>query len=209
MSHASSYSTKPGPRHRALLLIGLPLFLGLGFAESPLAQSSPESAQHGDHRGPHHRRMLGSRALEGPPAPGLMRDSIQVTGKQLQQYTGRYESHMAATRPSRDSLRTSMQAVRAAFESGNRSEARTRHQAVERQWKQLVEQDQKFEAGLKDVLTKDQQARYQQWKEKRKQEARDRWRKGRRAAGRHREGTIGRDSTEARQPFDSTKALTR
>jgi Spy/CpxP family protein refolding chaperone len=140
-----------------------------------------------------------------------MRDSIQVSGKQLQQYTQRYDSHMSATKPSRDSLRISMQAVRAAFESGNRSEARARRETVKRQWKQLAERDQKFEEGLNDVLTKDQQARYQQWKEKRKQEARDRRRHGRRADGRHRGWTTLRhDSTNASpQPFDSGKALTR
>ncbi|MFL5546936.1 MAG: hypothetical protein ACJ8AQ_05200 [Gemmatimonadales bacterium] len=162
------------PLHLARVLVGFPLLLGLG-AGAAQAQGSSDPA--GDHGGPpHHHHMQRSAALDGPPAPAILRDSIQLSGKALQQYTQRYESHMASTKASRDSLRASMQAARAAFEKGDRSEARSRREGLEKQWKQLADQDTKFEAGLQDILTKDQQTRYQQLQDKRKQEARDQWR---------------------------------
>jgi Spy/CpxP family protein refolding chaperone len=153
--------------------------------------------------------MFRSGSLEGPPAPAIMRDSIEVTGKELQQYTQRYDSHMAATKAVRDSLRSTMQAARAAFEKGDRSEARSRHDTVEHQWKQLADQDKKFEDDLKNVLTKDQQNRYQQWKDRRRQEAHEEWRQQRSAARRDGEG-IRHDSTGTRgQPSDAGKGLTK
>jgi Spy/CpxP family protein refolding chaperone len=112
-----------------------------------------------------------------------MRDSIRVSGKELQQYTEQYDSHMAATKPIRDSVRTGMQAVRAAYEKGDREAARAGRGKVQEQWKKLAEQDKKFEENLKNVLTKDQQTRYEQWKDKQKQEVREEWRQHRREHG--------------------------
>jgi len=83
---------------------------------------------------------------------------------------------MSATKASRDSFRAGMQAARSAFEKGDRSAAQSRREGLEKQWKQLAEQDKKFEADLKDILTKDQHTRYQQLQENRKQHARDQWR---------------------------------
>ena len=173
MSHLS-YSIPSVPLRLARVLVGLPLLLGLS---AGVAQAQGGSDPSGDHAGPpHHHKMQRSAALDGPPAPAVLRDSIQLSGKALQQYTQRYESHMASTKASRDSLRASMQAARAAFEKGDRSEAQSPREGLEKQWKQLADQDKKFEAGLKDILTKDQQTRYQQLQDKRKQEARDQWR---------------------------------
>ncbi len=172
MSHLS-YPIRSAPLQLARVLVGLTLLLGLS---AGMAQAQGSSDPSGDHAGPpHHHNMQRSAALDGPPAPAVLRDSIQLSGKALQQYTQRYESHMASTKASRDSLRASMQAARAAFEKGDRSEAQSRREGLEKQWKQLADQDKKFEAGLKDILTKDQQTRYQQLQDKRKQEARDQW----------------------------------
>jgi hypothetical protein len=106
-----------------------------------------------------------------------MRDSINLSPDQLKQYARRYADHMAATRPTRDSLRTTMQAVRSAFERGDRSAAREQRDIVERQSKDLADRDKTFDKGLKDILSKDQQKRYQKWKENREKEERDRWRR--------------------------------
>lgn len=128
-------------------------------------------------------RMPSPNALEGPPSPAIMRDSVGVTGDQLGQYSGLYANHAAATRSLRDSLRTSMQSMRSAFQSGDRSEARTRHEAVEHQWKELSTRDQAFDKSLKGVLTKDQQKRYDKWKDDREKAARAQWHRQRRPAG--------------------------
>jgi len=112
-----------------------------------------------------------------------MRDSLQVSGKELQQYTKLYDSHMAATKPLRDSVRSSVQAARAAYDKGDRSEAQAGREKIQQQGKKLAEQDKKFEDSLKSVLTKDQQTRYQQWKDKRRQEAHDQWQQHRAQGG--------------------------
>jgi hypothetical protein len=196
----------PARRHRSLMLL-VPLLLGIVLTGPAQAQGS-DSAGAGDHSGPH-GHMLGHGAMAAPPSPSFMRDSIQVSGKELQQYTQRYNSHMAATKPLRDSLRTSMQSARAAFDKGNRSEASSQRDAVRAQWKRLADQDKKFDQDLKNVLTKDQQTRYEQWKDNRKHEARQQWRQ-RRADRRHGGWGSGPDSTSAsRGQSDSAQSPTR
>src|SRR5215210_878576 len=159
-------------------LLTLSLLLGPGTIAVVQAQRNAD-AHPGDHAGPPQGRMLGRGLLDGPPAPSFMQDSLGVSGKELQQYTQRYQSHMTATKAARDSVRNSMQQVRAAFEKGDRSEARTRRDQVKQQWQQLAEQGKKFEENLKNVLTKDQQTRYQQWKDRRRHDAREQWRQHR------------------------------
>jgi hypothetical protein len=96
-----------------------------------------------------------------------LHDSIGLSGDQLQLYARRYSNYTAETGPVRDSLRTSMQAMRAAFESGDRSEARGRRDGLERQSQELAKRDKEFEKVLKESLTKDQQKRYDKWKDAR------------------------------------------
>jgi hypothetical protein len=108
--------------------------------------------------------MFSPGVLEGPPAPELLRDSVGLSGSQLQGYTRRYASYVAQTRPGRDSLRTSIEAMRAAFHSGDRSGARSRRDSLSRQAKELSQRDQEFEKTLRASLTKEQQNRYDKWK---------------------------------------------
>jgi Spy/CpxP family protein refolding chaperone len=180
------------------LSFGLSLMLGIGTAGVAYAQGASDVAG-GDHAGRHHGRMV--RLLDGPPAPAFMRDSLKVSGKELQQYTHRYDTHMAATKALRDSVRSGVRTAHAAYEKGG-SEARSGREKIQQQWKTLAEQDKNFEDSLKSVLTKDQQARYQQWKDKRKQEVQDHWRQHRAEA---RQGWhMHHDSTNAsRTPADS------
>jgi hypothetical protein len=149
--------------------LGLTLALMVGVAGSPFAQSGPREYGPGHGSGGHHR-MSGRQALEGPPAPAILRDSIGVSGAQLDRYAKQYSSYMAQTKPARDSLQTTMKAMRAAYESGERSQAHSRHDAIERQSQDLTKKDKEFEKSLRDGLSKDQQKRYDQW-EKSRQEA--------------------------------------
>ena len=172
---------------RVAIWFSLALFFLCGFAGSPSAQSGPGGYGAGSDggfrpRGGGHRfgqprsgGMPSLEAIEGPPSPAIMRDSIGVNSEQLQRYSQLYANHSAATQPLRDSLRTTMQAMRAAFESDDRSVGRERHEAVQQQWKELSQRDKTFDKALKDVLTKDQQKRYQKWKADREKAARVRW----------------------------------
>jgi hypothetical protein len=169
MSHAPSLKT-PSPVRRSLILVGLPVLLAIGSVGSSLAQSGPKErgTEPAPRAGRHHGPV-------GPIAPAILRDSIGVTGAKLQQYTRRYDSHMAATRPARDSLQKAMQAMRTAFQSGDRAAAAERRQAIKRQSDELAKRDQQFQAGLKDLLSKDQQKRYAKLNEDQLNLARGRW----------------------------------
>jgi hypothetical protein len=171
-----SIAGKPSKLTSAAVGLGLTLALLLGIAGSPFAQSGPGGYGPGPGPGPggggmRHsgggHQMLSAETLEGPPAPAILHDSIGVSGDQLQLYARRYSNYTAETGPVRDSLRTSMQAMRAAFESGDRSEARSRRDALRRQSQELAKKDKEFEKVLKEGLTKDQQKRYDKWKDAR------------------------------------------
>jgi hypothetical protein len=177
MSHRFSLKT-PSQAHRALILVGLPILLAIGAVGSPFAQSGP--ADHGAAPGPGPRRHHGQM---GPIAPAILRDSIGVTGSKLEQYTRRYDSHMATTKPARDSLESAMRSMRTAFQSGDRAAAGERRQAIKRQSDQLAKSDQQFQASLKDLLSKDQQKRYAKWQEEQLNLARERWHRERSEQG--------------------------
>jgi Spy/CpxP family protein refolding chaperone len=159
------------------------LTLLLGIAAPVLAQGEPggygpgPAQEQGGGGGMRHwgggHRMMSRETLEGPPAPAILHDSIGLSGNQLQHYTQQYSNYTAETKPARDSLRTSMQAMRTAFQSGDRSQARSQRDAFERQASELTKKDQAFEKVLKESLTKDQQKRYDQWKAARDKAARD------------------------------------
>ena len=72
-----------------------------------------------------------------------------------------------------------MQTIRTAFEQGDREAARNQRQDVERKSKVLLDRDQDFEQGLKDLLSKDEQKRYQKLKQNREQQSRERWQRDR------------------------------
>jgi Spy/CpxP family protein refolding chaperone len=173
----------------------VPLLLGIGLAGTARAQATADSSR-GPDQWSEHRHMHRMGAVDGPPSPNFMRDSIQVTGKELQLYSQRYQTHMAATKTLRDSVRTSLQSMRAAYEKGDRSEARSGRDTMRGQWKRLAEQDKKFAGDLKNVLTKDQLTRFHQWQDNRKREARQSW-KEHRADRRH---GFRHDSTSTSQP---------
>src|SRR5215210_6047146 len=159
-----SIGTTPGLA-RAAAWLGLTLALQLGAAGSSLAQSTPgkqDTVPGAGTEGMHHgggRRMMSHGVLQGPPAPEVLRDSIGLSGAQLQAYGQRYTAYLAQTRPARDSLRTSIQAMRAAFHSGDRTLARSRHDALSRQAGDLSQRDQEFEKTLRARLNKEQQNR--------------------------------------------------
>lgn len=144
---------------RALTLAGLPVLLSIGSAAPALSQTAaPEAgAAHSEpKRGVHHK---------GPVAPAVLRDSIGVTGSKLEQYTRRYDAHMAATKPTRDSLRTALQSLRSSSPTEDRSTTRERRQAIRTQFESLAQKDQQFETSLKNLLSQEQLKRYTEWKQ--------------------------------------------
>jgi hypothetical protein len=186
MSIAGTTNTKPSTPMKSALWLGLTLALLLGIAGPTLAQGGPggygpgPAPSSGMRPWEGRHRMIARETLEGPPAPAILQDSIGLSEDQLQSYAQRYSGYMAETRPARDSLRTSMQAMRAAFRDGDRSGARSRHDAIQRQSEGLAKRDKEFEKTLKQSLSKDQQKRYDKWKDS--QEAEHEHRQHRRGA---------------------------
>ena len=165
MAHAL---TLPSTARRALILASLPILLAVGSASPASSQTAaPDTSR----EGPKPRKGLAQR---GPIAPAVLRDSIGVTGAKLEQYTQRYNSHMAATKPARDSLRSAFEAMRGA-RSGDRSAAREQRGALRERFQDLAKRDQQFEASVKDLLSQDQQKRYAEWKQNQRNKARNRW----------------------------------
>ena len=163
---------------RTLLGLGLSSSLAIGSVSSAMAQGAPGGDDPGPapeqegggmrhwHGGGGHP-MLSRETIDGPATPALLHDSIGLSEDQLTRYARLYSNYMAETRPSRDSLRPSIQAMHNDLEEGDRSAARGRHDAIEKQSQDLAKRDKDFEKVLKQGLTKDQQKRYNKWKEAR------------------------------------------
>jgi hypothetical protein len=124
-----THTSLPYFARRAMLLTGLPVLLALGSAFPAASQTAGRDSS-----------TAGSSPRKGrgpisPIAPAILRDSIGVTGSKLEQYARRYNSHMAATRPARDSLR---RAMRAAGRNVDHSAARERRAAIREQFQGLL-----------------------------------------------------------------------
>lgn len=179
-------SRKPSIAQRGLLSVGLPLILIAGLARSPFAQSGPGTSADpgnppgqsgwGEHMEHPRHRMAGMEAAEGPASPAILRDTVQLSGDKLQQYTKRYDAYTTSTKVARDSLRANLQAIHSAFQSGDRSAARDRRDLVMRQADDLSKRDQQFERDVKSLLNKDQQKRYDKWKDDRQKNEQAHWR---------------------------------
>jgi hypothetical protein len=168
---------------RGLRLIGLSAIVLAG-ATLPLhAQNADTAAPSpranggwGDHAGRPRHRMAGMEAVAGPASPAILRDTVGLSGPKLQQYSKQYDTYIASTKVARDSLRSNLQAIRSAYESGDRSATRDRRDTVMRQSQDLSRRDQAFEKSLKALLSSDQQKRYDQWKADRQKNERAKWR---------------------------------
>lgn len=182
------------------------LVLVMGLATSALAQYTPGAPQPGATGGGTYgpgsggdggRPMRGGRRgppgdagsmptpsrIEGPATPAIMHDTVGVKGEPMERYSAMYANHLASTGPLRDSLRSSMEEMRGAFQSGDREGARARRSGLERQWKDLSKRDEQFEKAFKDLLSKDQQKRYKQWRQAREKAEKERLKDRRRPAG--------------------------
>ena len=167
---------------RGLRALALCAILGTALAGSVQAQGdygppggggTGESHWHG-HGGQRHGMALMDVA-QGPIAPATLRDSIQVTGDKLQEYTKRYNNYIASTKVTRDSLRKNLDAVRSAYQQGDRNMEQGQRDQIRKQAEDLQKRDADFEKNLKGLLTKDQQKRYDEWKKNREQSRHEQW----------------------------------
>lgn len=118
--------------------------------------------------------------IEGPPTPAAMDQVVTFHDNQADEYAQAYTAHMDSTQQVRDSLRSTMQAMRGSFQRHDRGAAHAQAEAVQHSWKELSKQDKEFEKALKNILDKDQLKQYKQWRDDQQkaaeQERRDRMR---------------------------------
>jgi hypothetical protein len=174
---------KPLPVRSGVRLLGLPVILTGMLATPLMAQSgagvSPDSRPQsgwGEHRGSPRHRMEALEAAVGPASPVILRDTVQLSGAKLDQYTKQYNAYIASTKVTRDSLRNNLQTMRSAFQSGNRARAGEQRDVAMRQAQDLQKRDQEFEKSVKPLLDENQQKRYDTWKNDRQKNAHEHWR---------------------------------
>jgi len=115
-------------------------------------------------------RMITESQLEGPPAPEFAVARFELDSTESAAYKQAYDSFMTATQGQRDSARALRQAVRNALQAGDRDAARGNFPELERLGDVLVKAEERFDAGLKRVLTKNHFKDYQQWKQQQRRE---------------------------------------
>jgi serine/threonine protein phosphatase PrpC len=112
--------------------------------------------------------------IDGPPTPGLMRQLLSLDAAQDSAYTRSWDSLMAATKPVRDSAHAAVKAVHDGFAGGDRAGARSNAASAQQLAKALKQDDDAFDHSLKALLSKDQQKRYEKWKDDNRKEAEER-----------------------------------
>ncbi len=114
--------------------------------------------------------------LEGPPEPGVFRDLARLDEPQATRYAGLYDNLMDVTRTERESLRQQREEMRRGIESGQRPPGAPRMEEMREMIQQLERRQRGFDEALKEMLSKEQYARYQDWRSGRRREAREQMR---------------------------------
>ena len=160
----------------------------LAFSPSAYAQDTGAGARpHEDHspRGMVHgprRANPDPVLLKGPPQP---EEFTRITGleeSKRPRYAELYQSFMAKTRPQRDSLKTSLDTIRQALQSGGRSSARGHRSSLRELRGRLADQQREFNDSVKKLLSSSEWNKYQQWREAERDRMRKEWRERRHRA---------------------------
>jgi len=120
--------------------------------------------------GAERRRLISESQLEGPPAPEFAAARFELDSVEAAAYKQAYDSFMTATQGQRDSTRALRQAVRNAMQAGDRDAARGNFPELQRLSDVLIKAEQRFDDGLKRVLSKSHFKDYQQWKQQQRHE---------------------------------------
>ena len=125
--------------------------------------------------------------VEGPPTPAALKDLIALDEAGSARYTALYTSHMDSTRTVRDSLRSALKWLRDARDNGDREGMRAAFRQhgpdVRRLWKDLSKRDEAFDKSTKEILTKDQRKKLEQWQDQQEKERADEQRARRQGLG--------------------------
>jgi len=141
-------------------------FAPLALAALLAAATTPLAAQDGAARGgPGGRRMMNPLAFDGPPATAEFAKIANLTEAQKPKYEALRKSYLTSTQAQRDSAKALRETMRAAMQGGDRTAAQPSMERMRTLGTTLNERYEEFESELGFLLTKEQQARFDAWKE--------------------------------------------
>lgn len=120
--------------------------------------------------------------LNGPPKPEEFTRITSLEESKRPGYAELYQNFMSKTQPQRDSLKTSLDTIRQAFRSGDRSSARGHRSTLRELRGRLADEQQQFDDSVKKLLSSGQWNKYQQWREGERDRMRKEWRERRHRA---------------------------
>lgn len=108
---------------------------------------------------------LPGAVLDGPPDSATARSALALSDSQSLRYGQTYRAFMTATRPSRDSAQLATDKMNDRLATGDRAAALFYAQRLQDIGKSLRDRQDKFDDGLRDFLTRDQQKAYRKWED--------------------------------------------
>jgi len=106
--------------------------------------------------------------VRGPFAPDSMIPKFSLDSAQGARYRASWDSMMAATAPTRDSVRATMAERRRARTEGFQREGAREDEVMSKLVKTLKKEEDRFDKVLKHILTKDQWGDFKDWRDRRR-----------------------------------------
>ena len=136
-------------------------FFGLALAAAPLAAQDGAPRGQGGPGG----RMMNPLAFEGPPETAAFAKIVDLTTAQQPKYEALRKSYLTSTQAQRDSAKALRESMRAAMQGGDRAAAQPSMERMRDLGTRLGQRYEEFETELGFLLTKEQQDKFDAWKE--------------------------------------------
>lgn len=107
--------------------------------------------------------------VRGPLMPDSLIPKFQLDSGQGARYRTSWDSMMAATAPTRDSLRATFEMRRRARDEGFAREGARQDDEIQKLAKALRKDEEKFDKVMKKILTKDQWGDFKDWRDRRRE----------------------------------------
>lgn len=106
--------------------------------------------------------------VRGPFRPDSLIPKFGLDSVQGARYRASWDSMMAATAPTRDSLRATFEMRRRARDEGFAREGSRQDDEIQKLGKALKKDEEKFDKVMKKILTKDQWGDFKDWRDRRR-----------------------------------------
>ena len=107
--------------------------------------------------------------LKGPYEPDSMAHKFELDSAQATRYHAAWDSMMAATRPTRDSVEQAMTFLRRARTEGYQQEGAREAELVHTLGKELQKDEEHFDKVIRKFLSKDQWGDFKDWRDRRRE----------------------------------------